>query len=308
MKVLPFFMSVGLASCAPSPAAPPASSAPALPSMLLAPSAAPATASSAPTTASAVPVPAKASELGISLPRAQEADSPYEAEAPNILLRGSELWVDSEPAGNVGDVVTSRRLTRLDALFSVLEARREAWRRGHPGQPLPGVANLWCDGATPLLVFKSLFQTAAFAGYPSFRLAVQRVAAQSTGFQAFVARVPGPPHRHGSAHADSFALHLDQLADGRAQLVWKVGSRIEDTLDVTTGKLGEELAEQWQSRGGHQSVSDRSFDQLVLHASNELTLDDAVRLLDAVQLTKRDFAVGARVVRVPAFQVTFSVN
>jgi hypothetical protein len=246
------------------------------------------------------PPPVDAVALGIGLPLAIEDDAELSPGAPNIVLRGTLLLVDSEPAGDVTEVVTSQRLARLDGLFSVLTARR--------GERHEGVATLWCDRATSLLVFKSVFQTAAFAGYPSFRLAVVGAESGRIGYQAFGARVPGPARAQNADPRDPFALHLDVFGEGRAQLVWKVGSRVEDTIDVTRSELAKQLAVQWQTRGGHRGQADRGFDQLVMHVPNALTLNDAVRLLDAAYFPRREYSADGNVLRVPAFDVTFAVN
>lgn len=58
--------------------------------------------------------------------------------------------------------------------------------------------------------------------------------------------------------------------------MWKVGSTVEDTIDVTRNELAKRLAEQWQARGGHRGTSDRAFDQ--------------------------------KIARVAAFAVTFAIN
>jgi hypothetical protein len=289
MKTLLLIACAALAGCA--TASPPAS-----PPAVLA----------APTPLPAAPPAVDVAKLGISLPLAVEASANPAPGAPNIVLHGKQLFVDAEPAGDVTEIEASQRLTRLQGLASVLEARRQAFQARHPSEAMPRVATLWCDRTTPLLLFKSLFQTAAFAGYPSFRLAVIASASGQLGYQAFEARVPPPPSQ--PMPRDPFAVHVDLRADGRAQLVWKVGSRVEDIVDVTRDSLAARLEDQWQERGGHRSPSDRNFDQLVLHAPSELTLQDAARLLDAAHFPKREQSVDGKASRVPAFAVTFAIN
>jgi hypothetical protein len=250
------------------------------------------------------------SRLGIELPRAIEVDVALESpdDSPNIVLHGTQILVDAEPAGDVSEIVAAPRLKRLDGLFSSLKARREARERQWPGDPGVGVATLWCDQRTSLFVFKSLFQTAAFAAYPRLRLAVLRADTQQLAYQSFDARVPHPPRAGDPPPSTPFALHVEYSAEGRAQLIWKVGSRVEDTIDVTRETLARQIAEQWRTRGGHRGRNDLGFDQLVLHAASSLTLNDAVRLLDAARFPKRDYLDGGRVLRLPAFDVTFSIN
>jgi hypothetical protein len=60
-------------------------------------------------------------------------------------------------------------MQRIDELFNILKAKRELWRatQGGSGRPFPGVCILQIDQMVPALVVKSVFQTAAFAGYPN---------------------------------------------------------------------------------------------------------------------------------------------
>ena len=52
---------------------------------------------------------------------------------------------------------------------------RELWKQINPGRPFPGVAVLQVDRKVPALVVKSVFQTAALAGYPSISFMVGRL-------------------------------------------------------------------------------------------------------------------------------------
>jgi hypothetical protein len=51
----------------------------------------------------------------------------------------------------------------------------ELWRQLNPGKELPGVAVLQVDRKVPALVVKSVFQTAAMAGYSSISFMVGRL-------------------------------------------------------------------------------------------------------------------------------------
>ena len=52
-------------------------------------------------------------------------------------------------------------------MFAVLSAKRALWKQLHPGDTFPGAVVLQVDQDTPAIVVKSVFQTAALAGYPS---------------------------------------------------------------------------------------------------------------------------------------------
>lgn len=235
-------------------------------------------------------------------------------DAPNIIAKGTQLFVDGEPAGNAREPLEAGKLQRQDQLFELLKARRNQWRAQHPGMPLPGQAVLWFDQTTPLLVFKSAFQTAAFAAYPSFQLAVRSRANGQILYLPFEARVPGPPQANTQVGA-SFVLHVDCLADGRVQLAWKALNRVERVTSLLAQSQEERLArlprgieEEWNLYGGHRSKDDLSLDQATVHVPDTETLAFAARVLDATYTPKRDYLINGQVTRVPAFDVTFSVN
>jgi hypothetical protein len=251
---------------------------------------------------------------GLAIPEVSNAMLEAYQDAPNIIAQGTQLFIDGEPAGDAREVLETGKLQRQDQLFELLKARRTRWRAQHPGAPLPGQAVLWFDETTPLLVFKSAFQTAAFAGYPSFQLAVRGHVNGQILYLPFEARVPGPAQAHAQVSA-SFALHVDCLADGRVQLAWKALDRVERVTSLLGQSREERLAqlprgieEEWNSYGGHRSKDDRSLDQATVHLPNSETLAFAARVLDAIYTPRRDYSLNGQVTRVPAFDVTFSVN
>ncbi|MFP6687416.1 MAG: biopolymer transporter ExbD, partial [Polyangiaceae bacterium] len=66
------------------------------------------------------------------------------------------------------------RMQKVDKLFEMLKRKREMWRSFHPNKRFPGVCILQVDRDVPALVVKSVFQTAAFAGYPNVSFMVQK--------------------------------------------------------------------------------------------------------------------------------------
>jgi len=87
--------------------------------------------------------------------------------APVVAVSGSAILVDGESAGNTLAIQDSRRLQRIDELFAKLKVKRETWKERAPGKEFPGVVILQIDQDVPAIVVKSVFQTAAFAGYPN---------------------------------------------------------------------------------------------------------------------------------------------
>jgi biopolymer transport protein ExbD len=102
-------------------------------------------------------------------------------DAPMVAITGSNILVDGAPAGNTRAVEESKRLQRIDELFNILKSKREVWKQLHPGKEFPGVVVLQIDQDVQAVVVKSVFQTAAFAGYPNVSFMVGNIPKQSGG-------------------------------------------------------------------------------------------------------------------------------
>jgi biopolymer transport protein ExbD len=66
----------------------------------------------------------------------------------------------------------------VDELFNVLKNKRELWKQLNPGKEFSGIVVLQVDRKVEALVVKSVFQTAAFAGYPNVSFMVGRLGQQ----------------------------------------------------------------------------------------------------------------------------------
>jgi hypothetical protein len=96
-------------------------------------------------------------------------------DAPMVAVVGSQILVDGSPAGNSRAVEESDRMQRIDELFNILKAKRELWKQTHPNKDFPGVVILQIDQNIKAVVVKSVFQTAAFAGFPNVSFMVDRI-------------------------------------------------------------------------------------------------------------------------------------
>ena len=88
-------------------------------------------------------------------------------DAPMVAIAGSQILVDGSPAGNTREIEDSKQMRRIEELFNILKSKREVWKQLHPGKDFPGVVVLQIDQDVPAVVVKSVFQTAAFSGYPN---------------------------------------------------------------------------------------------------------------------------------------------
>lgn len=112
-------------------------------------------------------------DRNVQLPKASNVSEMIEA--PMVAITGTQILVDGNPAGNTRTIEEANRLQRVDELFNVLKNKRELWKQLNPGKEFPGVAILQVDRRVPALVVKSVFQTAAFAGFPNISFMVGRL-------------------------------------------------------------------------------------------------------------------------------------
>jgi biopolymer transport protein ExbD len=110
---------------------------------------------------------------GLNLPKAENTLDMIDA--PVVAVVGSQILVDGSPAGNTRTVEESDRMQRVDELFNILKAKRELWKQTHPNKEFPGVCVLEIDQNIKAVVVKSVFQTAAFAGFPNVSFMVNSI-------------------------------------------------------------------------------------------------------------------------------------
>ena len=115
----------------------------------------------------------------IKLPSAENVISVIDA--PMVAVNGNQVLVDGTLAGSTRAIEDLGRMQKIDELFDMLKRKRELWKSFHPNKPFPGVAILQVDENIPSLVVKSVFQTAAFAGYPNISFMVRKRARPGAG-------------------------------------------------------------------------------------------------------------------------------
>jgi biopolymer transport protein ExbD len=111
-------------------------------------------------------------DKNVKLPSAQNVLDMVEA--PMVAITGTQILVDGIPSGSTRAIEEANRLQRIDELFNVLKSKRELWRQLNPGKQFGGVVILQVDRRVTALVVKSVFQTAAFAGYPNVSFMTKR--------------------------------------------------------------------------------------------------------------------------------------
>jgi biopolymer transport protein ExbD len=112
-------------------------------------------------------------DKNVKLPKAQNVLDM--TDAPIVAITGTQILVDGTPAGSTRTIEEANRMQRVDELFNILKNKRELWKQVNPGKEFPGVALLQVDRRVSALVVKSVFQTAAMAGFPGISFEVGRL-------------------------------------------------------------------------------------------------------------------------------------
>ena len=97
--------------------------------------------------------------------------------APMVAINGSQILINEHPVGSTRAVEESGRvMPRIDELFAALKSLKDDWKKLNPSaKEFPGVVILQVDKEVPALVVKSVFQTAATAGYPNVSFMVGKL-------------------------------------------------------------------------------------------------------------------------------------
>jgi len=219
---------------------------------------------------------------------------------PNISVSSSNILLDGRVVGDTAAILREGRPQRIDALFTSLVSSRESWKTAHPDTPFPGIDLLSFPAATPALVVKSVFQTAAFAGYPNEKLAA-RAADGSAVCLDVDAVVPGPTGAAGVGPDE-----LDVVVGAtRLVLAWRTNGNAVSTVDVASlDDLPERVRSEWRAHGAHHDRSDGAFDRAVLFVDDAVDYQRIVAVVDAIRATTRE---GPSTGEIPALNVTLSM-
>jgi hypothetical protein len=78
--------------------------------------------------------------------------------------------------------------------------------------------------------------------------------------------------------------------------------------DISYPDLAKKIVDEWTANGSHRAASDTKLDQAVLHTDNSTPFSDVIAVIDAIYTPQRDLTWSGKTEKVPAFNVTFSVN
>ncbi|HLK37822.1 MAG TPA: biopolymer transporter ExbD [Polyangiaceae bacterium] len=139
------------------------------------------------------------------------------------------------------------------------------------------------------------------------------------------AQVPGPPRPDVEQEKiePEKQLHVEMKAEDKFVLIWKQGSTTVDSIDVPRKDvvlqegsvevvrfpdLAAKVESEWKAKGQHSNPTDRKLDQAILHTDNKTEFKYIIGVIDAVYQTHREMQMGAKVEKLPAFNITFAVN
>jgi biopolymer transport protein ExbD len=145
------------------------------------------------------------------------------------------------------------------------------------------------------------------------------------------AQVPGPPRPDVEQEKvePEKQLHVMMQGDNckdnpcKFVLVWKQGSTTVDSIDVPRRDvvtkdgsqdvfrypdLAAKIESEWKAKGQHSNPTDKKLDQAILHTDNKTEFKFIIGVIDAIYQTHRDISLGPKTEKLPAFNITFSVN
>lgn len=254
--------------------------------------------------ASSAPVVSTSSgqRAALALPRARRHEPLVDA--PLVTVRGAEVLVDGRAVASTEPILASGRVQTIEGELVALKAQRESFRIQHPDQPFSGVVLLELEASTRGAVLLSVFQTAAFSGYPYVGFVVEPLEAPSTRAQARVdVWVPAPQ----SSPADGEArLLVDASTPNAVVRGWVTGADDSGSASPYPDprSLADRVSEEWKAHGRHRAPEDPRSDQAILEVGAESVLSDVIAALDAIRTPEREQTQGGVRAKVPAFQVT----
>jgi hypothetical protein len=202
-------------------------------------------------------------------------------DAPHVALRGDTIFLDGKPAGSAAAILAPGRVGRADDLFAQMEALRDVWKIAHANSTFPGECVLEVERGANLLAVKSVFQTAALAGYPHETILVD--GALPSRWVAHLEAITTP------ALTPPASLAVTLRADGVALSWERVGSGERDEQVVANASVVRDAVTAMMSHASaHTSPSDRTLDEAVVYAPNDTDVATLVPVLKALDGVRRD--------------------
>ncbi|HEX7668589.1 MAG TPA: AgmX/PglI C-terminal domain-containing protein, partial [Polyangiaceae bacterium] len=236
---------------------------------------------------------------------------------PEVSVAAGKVLLDGAAVDEITGVAEKGALHLFHGLFDALKSARTAWVAAHPGAVFPGAISFHLDDGLPLVVAKSIFQTAAFAGYPNAAFVLPRVGAPGQSVTLSFGAIVSPMDDVAVTRTtEGPRLLVDVNREGPVTMSWIVGSATVATSPPlpapgTPGfgaELGRAVSAEWLARGQHRASTDPEPDHAILRVGNDVPYSTVTEVMDAVYEPKRDRDSGGRVERVSAFDIRISIN
>jgi hypothetical protein len=125
---------------------------------------------------------------------------------PTVRVDASQISLGDASVGATSAIASTKRLTKIDALYDGLKRERARWKDAHPGQAFPGEYDLRIAPDTPSVVVTSVVMSSAYAGYPTARLET------ASGVVKLRTPVPGPPGKQTAPPKLQLEVHVTETA------------------------------------------------------------------------------------------------
>mgnify|MGYP001554168982 CR=1 FL=1 len=239
---------------------------------------------------------------GMQLPQA--TNGPPHRGQVNLVVTHEAIYLEGERLAALALTTKDGRIQRVDDVFHALKARREQWKAAHPGQAFEGEVALWVDTRVNAVAVKSIFQTAAFAGYPSAGFVARCNCPREVAVIPAQARVPGPPPETPPPQRPFLAV-LQRSAE-QVELFWTADDPAA-TLTVKPTELPRALEQIWARAHAADGPSGDPSQLAVVYVEDALPFGSITPVLGALSVSKdRASANGARE-SFQAFKLTVAV-
>jgi hypothetical protein len=114
---------------------------------------------------------------GLTLPKAANYEDMLNA--PVVSIHNGLVLLDGARAGETRTIEENNVIITIPELLTMLKARKDTWKLSHPAneaKDLPSAIILQIDQHVKAVVVKSVFKTAALAGYPNINFMVDTLA------------------------------------------------------------------------------------------------------------------------------------
>ncbi len=226
----------------------------------------------------------------------------YQLLVPTVRIEQNHVKLDGKIAGSTIIIEDLGRLQKLDELFNALQSRRHAFRTVLPHTDVPNLLILECEEHTPALVFKSVFQTSAVAGYT--HQLVHTSAERGVDVEASLPSVPIFGRQPPENPPEVLHLHLNE---GKVTGVRKRGKKVVNEWSLSHGRdeLPADLAKQLTT-GLTKKPLQNPRPEVVLHCDNRQPFKLLAKAFETLQDVRAKLP--QRTGKRPAFSIVFSMR